>query len=240
MKFKYSGRILMALAALTAGAFLSAAGKPLKSARNAPVNWNQTVAKTDHDSYILGKPNGQVKLVEFISYTCSHCAHFEQQSADQLKLGLIQPGKGSVEVRSFVRDPIDMTVAVLTHCVPKERFFAVHSAFLRRQDAWIAPLNEVSPSERQRWFGGDLGTRMRYIATDFKFYDFMATQGFNRTTVDRCLADTALAGRLAQQTQNAVQSLRVNGTPSFLLDGVLLAGTSEWSALRLQIEARLR
>jgi protein-disulfide isomerase len=238
VKSNVVARIAMILAALFAGAALSAAGKPAKPAR-AP-NWNQTVTLTDRDSYVLGNPAAQVKLVEFISYTCPHCAHFEQQSADQLRLGFIAQGKGSVEVRNFVRDPVDLTVSLLVRCGPKEKFFTNHSVFLRSQSTWMAPLEDISPSERQRWFMADLPDRLRYIAADFHFYEIMGTLGYNRTAVDRCLADTALAARLASHTEEAEKTLFVRGTPTFMVDGIVLAGTSEWSALRPQLEARMR
>jgi protein-disulfide isomerase len=230
------GKVLMVLMALLGGAALVAAAKPTRA-----TNWNQTVAQTDHDSFLLGNPAAKVKLVEYISYTCPHCSHFEQQSADQLRLGFIAQGKGSIEVRSFVRDPIDMTVAVLTRCGPPARFFTRHSVFLRTQDTWIAPLADgVSPSENQRWFKGDVATRMRYIASDFHFHEIMGTLGIDRTTVDKCLNDAALAQRLADLTQKAEDEQFIHGTPTFMIDGVVLAGTTEWSMLRPQLEARLR
>lgn len=236
MTSKPLGRVMMVLMALLGGAALVAAGKPAR----AP-NWNQTVAQTDHDSFLLGNPDAKVKLVEYISYTCPHCSHFEQQSADQLRLGFIAQGKGSIEVRSFVRDPIDMTVAVLTRCGPPARFFTRHSVFLRTQDTWMAPLSDgVSPTENQRWFKADLATRMRYIASDFHFYEIMGTLGVDRTTTDKCLANTALAQRLADLTQQAEEKQFIHGTPAFMIDGALLAGTTEWSMLRPQLEARLR
>ena len=233
-------RLGLALTALAGAAAPLVAGKPLPPARTAPANWNVTVTQTDRESYILGNPEAKVRLVEFISYTCSHCAHFELESAGQLKLGMIQPGTGNLEVRSWVRDPIDMTVAVLVRCGPKEKFFANHAAFLRRQDAWMGPLERMSATQQQRWFTGDLATRMRYIAADFNFYAFMGTLGYNRAAVDRCLADTALAERLAERTAEATRTLRVRGTPTFMVDGLVLAGTTEWSQLRPQLEARLR
>lgn len=209
----------------------------------APANgdWSTIVKATPEGGFVMGNPDAKVKLVEYISYTCPHCSHFEQQSADQLRLGFIAQGKGSIEVRSFVRDPIDMTVAVLTRCGAPARFFTRHSVFLRTQDTWIAPLSDgVSPGENQRWFKGELATRMRYIASDFHFYEIMGTLGIDRTTTDKCLANAALAQRLADLTQQAEEKQFIHGTPTFMIDGVVLAGTSEWSMLRPQLEARLR
>jgi len=238
LKTNLLGKLALALGTIALGFSLGAAGKPLS--RPAPTNWYATVTQTDHDSYIQGNPAAPVKLVEFISYTCPHCAHFEQESADQLRIGMVMPGKGSVEVRSIVRDPIDMTVAVLVRCGPKEKFFGNHAAFLRGQARWIGPYETMSPTQQQRWFGtSDRATQMRYIAADFNLYAIMAGRGYDRIAVDRCLANTALAQRLADRTAEATTALRIRSTPSFMVDGVVLAGTTEWSVLRPQLEARL-
>jgi protein-disulfide isomerase len=234
--FKTLGMIALMLFGAVA---LSAAPKPARPAP-AGTNWNTVVTRTAQDTHILGNPAARIKLVEFISYTCPHCAHFEQQADAQLRLGFVANGKGSIEVRNFVRDPIDMTVALMTNCGPPSKFFMNHTAFLRSQEKWIVPYEDPSPAQRQRWFSGDFKTRTRAIATDFRFYDIMATRGYDRTTLDKCLADEALAKRLAKSTDDAVDKDFVQGTPSFMLDGVLLAGTNSWDVLRPQIEARLR
>ncbi|MCW1382608.1 DsbA family protein [Novosphingobium sp. KCTC 2891] len=225
------------LAALLGIAVLAGAGKPLPKAPSR--NWNATVVRTAQDSHVLGNPNASLKLVEYISYTCPHCAHFEKESDAQLRIGLIASGKGSIEVRSFVRDGIDMTVALLTHCGPPSKFFLNHAAFLRSQDTWLAPAASATDAQKQRWYSGTLASRTRAIASDLHFYDIMETRGYSRADIDRCLADKALADRLAAHTQEAVEKDFVNGTPSFLINGVPLSGTYSWAGLRPQIEARM-
>lgn len=221
--------------AATAALLLGGASPPAR-----PANWTQTAAVTPEGHHVLGNPAAPLRLVEFVSYTCPHCAQFEVESEAQLKLGMIGPGKGAVEVRNFVRDPIDITVALITNCVPANRFFPLHTAFMRTQPQWIGPLASSSPAQRQRWTTGPFASRTRAIASDFKFYEFMATRGMDRPTLDRCLANEALASKLARQTDDAVQALGVSGTPSFMIDGIVLAGTHNWQALRPQIMARTR
>jgi protein-disulfide isomerase len=202
-------------------------------------NWNAVITRTEHDSYVLGNPRAKVKLVAFISYTCPHCAAFEAESEGPLRLSFIAGGQGSLEVRSFVRDGVDLTVAMLTHCGPQSKFFLNHSAFLGSQSSWIAPAVAPSPMQKQRWYSGALATRLRYIATDFHFYQIMETRGYSRAEVDKCLADTALAKRLADGTDKAQKDYAIQGTPSFLIDNILLSGTYSWDVLRPQIEARM-
>lgn len=234
---KFLKTIGLAIAALCGAGLLVAAGKPLPKA--APRNWNATVTRTPQEGYLLGNPDAKVKLVAYISYTCPHCAHFEQESDAQLRIGMVGPGKGSLEVRPFLRNPIDLTVTLLAECGPPTKFFLNHSAFLRRQEEWMAPAYSLTDAQKARWSNPDFAVRMRAIASDLKLYDIMEKRGYERAEVDRCLANKPLADRLAQHTKDAVEQDFVAGTPAFVLNGLPLAGTGSWDTLKPQIEARL-
>lgn len=225
MKHLLRPALLLAAAALTIGA-------------SPPMDWNRVVTRTAQQSNVLGNPAAKVKLTTWVSYTCPHCAEFEREADAGLKLKYIRSGKVSVEIRHFVRDPIDLTVAMLTNCGPKDRFPLNHSAFMRGQAAWIGTLARSSKTQQTRWTSGALPVRARAIASDFGFYQIMASRGYDRVTVDRCLADVGMAQRLAAGTE-AGTKLGIDHTPSFALDGALLYGTSGWELLQPQIEARM-
>jgi protein-disulfide isomerase len=217
--------LLLAAAALTLGA-------------SPPQDWNRTVTRTAQQSNVLGNPAAKVKLTTWVSYTCPSCARFEQESDAGIKLKYIRSGKVSVEIRHFVRDPVDLTVAMLTNCGSKDKFPLNHSAFMRSQPVWIQTMARSSKAQQARWSTGDLPTRTRAIANDFRFFQIMATRGYDRVAVDRCLTDVAMAQRLAAGTE-AASKFGVDHTPSFALDGALLFGTGGWDLLQPQIEARM-
>ena len=227
-----------AVLALGAATTLGAQSKPLPS--SAKRNWNATVTVTPQGNHVLGNPAAAVRLTEFVSYTCPHCAHFETEADAPLRLTMVMNGKGSVEVRNFVRDPVDLTAALLTNCGPASKFFLNHSTFLRKQAQWIGPLASASAAQKARWTSGPFAQRTRYIAKDFGFYPIMQSRGYTPQQIDACLADEALAKRLAASTDEAADKLYVSGTPGFAINGVVLAGTHTWDALRPQLEARLR
>lgn len=221
---------------LALAAALSTGATPAQKAPGR--DWNRAVAVTPAGAHLRGNPDAEVKLVEFISYTCSHCADFEKQGGDALQVGYVASGKVSVEVRHLVRDPIDMTVALLTNCGDPSKFFLNHQMFLRQQEKWIAAQAKAGPAFQQRWSTGDFAARTRAVATDFGFYPMMASRGYDRQSVDRCLADEPEARRLAQMTQDALQS-GVRGTPSFLIDG-MLSDSHTWPDLDAELRARFK
>lgn len=222
---------VLRLAAMAIAATLCLAASPPRA------NWLATVAVTPSGSHIIGNPKAAVKLTEFVSYTCSHCAHFQQQADAPLGLVYVASGKVVLEIRNFVRDPIDLTAAMLTNCGGPARFQRNHNAFLLGQDKWIAVLGKATAAQQARWSTGSAMARRRAIANDFGFYRIMEQRGYDRPTVDRCLGDEAMAQRIAAQRAEG-DRLGVEGTPSFMLNDVLLAGTHDWPSLQAQLSAR--
>jgi protein-disulfide isomerase len=203
----------------------------LAAAPPARQNWNAVVSITPQGGHLIGNPAAPVKLVEYVSYTCPHCAQFEGEASAPLQLTFIAPGKGSVEYRPLLRNKIDLAVSLLAACGPISKFRANHAMFLSRQSDWFG---QVSPAQEQRWASPDFGSAMRAIASDLKLYDLMAGRGYTRPELDRCLSNKTAGSKLAQQSQFAVDKLNVNATPSFLINGKLLEAHS-WAELRPQL-----
>lgn len=225
-------RLVRPLLVLLLAAFALAAASPARR------DWSTAVAQTPAGGHLYGNPAAPLKLVEYISYTCPHCARFQQQGGEPLRTSYVAPGKVSVEIRHLVRDPIDLTAAMLANCGDPEKFLHNHDALLVGQDKWMQVLQNSTDTQRKRWDTGTLTERMRSIAADFGFYAIMARNGYARPAADRCLGDAAMVKRLTDQTAQS-ERLGIDSTPSFLLNGVLLAGTHDWPSLEAQLQARL-
>jgi hypothetical protein len=216
------------------GAILVAAGALLAGAAPTRSNWDTVVVETDY-GHRVGNPDAKVKLTQFFSYTCPHCAEFAQQGEGAIKLGYLMPGKVSVEYRHLIRDPVDLTVGMLVNCGATAKFTGNHEAFILGQSRWIAPLARSTSAQQQRWrTPGAVGRRS--IATDFGFYAIMERRGYRRTDVDRCLADDGMATRLAETSAREWDRPGVDSTPSFAINGVVMPGTHNWAALERQLK----
>lgn len=214
-------------AAALAGIALLASGQTNR-------NWNTVVTEID-GAHRIGNPEAKVKLVEFVSYTCPHCAEFTREADDRIKLGYIQPGALSLEIRHLIRDPVDLTVTMLANCGPASKFPLNHATFMLQQAKWIGPLASPTAAQRTRWTSGDGATRRRNIANDFGLYQIMVQRGYNRPELDRCLSDEAAATRFAEQSQKDWGRPGIGGTPAFAINGVVMPGTHTWTALERQL-----
>lgn len=227
--------------ALLTGAMLLVGAGPVRhhaGDSHSPANRTGMVTVTATGTHLLGDPAAKLKLTEYISYTCPHCAHFHAESDATLRLTMVAPGKGSIEVFPYIRNPIDMAAALLVECGGPARFTRLHDTFLNTQAQWMAKIGTLSDAQRARWDNGPVGGRMLAISADLDFYRIMDNAGLTRPQVDRCLTDGAAMKRLAAQTE-AATAAGVDATPSFAIDGVVLTGTHDWTMLAPQLQARL-
>ncbi len=239
MKSFRMGRTLRFVASISLVALAGVAGA--SSARQAAlplgisIDWANRIEARD-SGHVMGNPEAGNRLVEFMSYTCSHCAEFARTGDAAIKQLVVPRGKVSFEIRHMLRDPVDLTATLLTHCGDSDNFLANHQAIISRQAEWLAAARATSQAQRTRWNFGTNIARRRAIASDLGFYAIMDDRGYSRAAIDRCLADEAKANTLAETTQRDVTALGLEGTPSFVLDGKRLEGVHSWDALRPLLE----
>lgn len=200
-------------------------------------NWTTAVAENDN-GHLLGNPEAEVKLVEFMSYTCSHCADFARSGDQAIKLAYVPNGRVSFEIRHLLRDPVDLTAALLTHCGDPAKFPENHAAILYAQSEWMAKARAATQAQRSRWQFGTNGARRQAMASDLGFYTIMERRGYSRVALDRCLADEGKATALAEASQADLATYKLQGTPSFVVDGELLEGVFTWPALEKALGSR--
>lgn len=228
------------IAATLLAAFAAASPLIAKSAKpraaTTAAAWDTKLTRTTEGNHQYGNPAAMVRLVEFISYTCPHCAHYAEESQAPLLGGLVRQGKVAVEIRPFFRNLIDVPATLLAQCGPDAKFLGNHHAILAGQSDWLKAPPEGA---EQRWSGLEFGPRMKSIAIDMGLYKLMLGRGYTPVQLDQCLGNRALAEKLNVQTGAAVDKLGVQGTPSFLINGKLQE-VYGWAELRPLLEAVLR
>ncbi|MFM5922719.1 MAG: thioredoxin domain-containing protein [Novosphingobium sp.] len=219
------------LAVLVAAVLLDTGAAP------KTIGWNMTVAETPEGGHRLGNPDAKVRLVEYVSYASASSLRFEREAEGQLRLAYVASGKVSFEVRNLIRHPLDLTLAMLAGCGPKEKFFLNHAALIRSQDRWADMVKRATPSQRWRWTQSDIPSRNRAIASDLDLYEVMEVRGYDRLTVDKCLADKAAAAGITAQS-DAAQDDGIERVPAFSINGKLL-DIATWAQLRPLLDESL-
>lgn len=228
-------RLGAALIALGAVALTSPA-----SAAPAPVDWTRTVAAQPSGGFRMGNPRAKVKLVEFVSLTCSHCRHFEEEGGAALIAKYVKTGKVSLEFRNYVRDAFDMSASVIARCNGAKGFFPLTRALLRDQAKWTA-VADAAPKERLEAMQSlPTGRLVLEAARIAGLQKWAAARGLPAARTSQCLTNLKEIERLIEMTKGATdQYPDFPGTPSFLLNGELLGSTATWGELEPKLRAAL-
>ncbi|MDZ7588252.1 MAG: thioredoxin domain-containing protein [Parasphingorhabdus sp.] len=189
------------------------------SATEAPA---PRVTMSDVGGHVIGNPLAKNRLVEYISYTCSHCAEFETNASPVVRRDYVAKGVLTAEVRNLVRDPVDMTAALLARCGGPAKFFDNHRALMSAQTIWLNRVSAVPAAEQKGWYEGAFNVRMQKIARAAGFYTIMQKRGITVKQANVCMSDGAAQKAVLAMTRYAVDTLKIPGTPGFTLNDRLL------------------
>ena len=222
---------------LLAPIFAFAAAASLGSAIAAPPpgrDWSAVVTPALKGSYVIGNPQAKVKLVEYVSYTCPHCAHFNAESAAVLKGAMVRSGSTSVEIRNAVTNSVDLVATALARCVGPRAFPRYHDAVFANQQAWLdkarayveangAALRKQAPAAQLKTLAQ--GSGLAAIATG---------AGATPVAVAQCFATTKASDAAVAVARGLNPA--ITGTPAFEINGTLVQNVG-WAQLEPQLRA---
>jgi protein-disulfide isomerase len=193
-------------------------------------SWEQVVTKTPEGGFLMGNPDAPVKLIEFGSMTCPHCADFEED-VDELVNDYVKTGQVSFEFRNFVRDPYDIAGSLITRCGGPERFFPLTDAMFATQEEWIAKLQAAPPEKMQAVM--NMGPERQFVemAQLAGFQQWAAQRGLSPAQTSACLTNEAEINQLVQMNADATEQFNIPGTPAFVINGELVPNAASWDAL---------
>lgn len=239
-------RLAMAAAILPLALGLAACGKEegtaagLSGEKIAPIAapagkaWAETVVVTPEGGYRMGNPEAPIKLVEFGSLTCSHCAEFAHEASAELRDTFVASGRVSYEFRNFVRDPIDITAAQLTRCGAPESFFPLTDQVFAAQADIFKKAQEAGPA-LEAAANQPPEKRGLALAQALGFIEFFAARGIAADQAAACLAKAEDAQAIAQRASDQGEEFDVTGTPTFLINGSKIE-ENNWKAVKAKLE----
>lgn len=197
-------------------------------------DWSQVARPTAKGAYVFGNPAAPIKLVEYGSYTCSHCADFSKASAPVLKGQMIKSGKVSLEYRHLIRDPADLGAAILARCAGPRGFGAAHAMIFATQETWLAKVaayQQTNPGIDQQ----PLLAQARAYADASGLTAAIRARGLTPAAIKACFADKAAIDRVTAMTGDA--PIEVRSTPTFYLNGEIQP-PSTWEQLEPVLRAK--
>src|SRR3546814_13254190 len=87
----------------------TASGEPIEAVQApAGTTWADAVKATPEGGLVMGNPDAAIKIIEFASLTCSHCAESSENGFQALREQYVIQDKIKSELRNFLLDPLDI------------------------------------------------------------------------------------------------------------------------------------
>lgn len=149
--------------------------------------------------FSIGSSDAKVKMTEYASFTCPHCASFHSTVWPQLKADYIDTGKVHFTYREVYFDRYGLWAAMVARCGGEMRYFGIVDMLFDQQQEWAA-------SDDPNVVVGNLRTIGK-------------TAGLDDATLDACLKDGAKAEAMVAHFEKNFEADGIEGTPTFIIDG---------------------
>lgn len=163
----------------------------------------------------IGSADAKTTVQEWFSLTCTHCAEFQKTTFPQVKQGLIDGGQVRYVWHDYPLDQVALTAAMVARALPPERYEPFITTLLLTQDRWAFTRGVNSTDELAK---------------------LAALAGMPRQTFDATIGDAELKKAILSLQDEAEQKLGINSTPSFVINGRVVAGAIQYPAFRQAVE----
>ena len=168
----------------------------------------------------IGDENAPLTLFEFSSLGCGHCADFHLNMLPKLKQDFISQGKLKVVFVNFPLEKKSMKAALLVECLDNEDREKLLDTLFLKQREWML---------------------------SFKFEDLLRKYAndlnLSQEQINKCLSDENMVQEITANTQEAIDKLKMQGTPAFLFSSKdkneIVYGLSGYEKMKSYINSRL-
>lgn len=167
----------------------------------------------------LGKPDAPVKVFEYASMTCPHCARFAKDVFPTIKEKYIDTGKVMWTMREYPLDPRATAGFMLARCAGDDKYYAMIDVLFAQQDSWaFVDQAQVLPG-------------MLQIARQ---------AGFSEDQFNKCLADKDLFKGINAVKDRGADKFKIDGTPTFFINGKRKSGEITLDEFQQAVDAMIK
>jgi protein-disulfide isomerase len=166
----------------------------------------------------IGSPKAAVTITEYASMSCPHCAAWGENVFPLLRSRYIDTGKVRFVFREFPLDIKAAGASMLARCIAAgdaEKYFAVMKTMYQQLDLLLARTKET----------------LILIGK---------LNGMSEQQVANCETDQSLLDKLKADQQFAFETLKVDSTPTFFVNGQRLKGAMSFEELEAIIKPMLK
>ena len=152
-----------------------------------------------YEEMALGAEDAPITIVEYLSFTCPHCATFHNGVFKQLKSDYVDTGKVRFVFREVYFDPYGLWAAILARCGGGQKYFGLMDMLFQRQASWSRQPDGPSVAAR--------------------LFEIGRAAGLDDGTIQACFQDGPNAEFLVEKFKEFTEEDGISSTPSFVING---------------------
>lgn len=161
----------------------------------------------------LGRIDAPVTVYEYSSLTCPHCADFHRDTLPKLKANYIDTGKVRLVLRDYPLDRLSLVGAMMARCAPEQHYYKIVDILFSGQQGLVSAEN---PLETLKQTG--------------------RLAGMSDASLDACFSNESLLSAIQTVQEDARRIFDIRSTPSFVINGMLHAGTQDYAGLSVALD----
>jgi len=193
-------------------------------------DWTRVAVRTP-EGVRIGNPAATVRLVEYGSITCPHCAAFANQGGTVGLYRHVRTGRVSWEYRPYMIFPTDPGLFAALNCLPPGAFFPTVEQLYATQQTWVGRVQNYLEANQAQVVSMSIPARSAAMFRASQVEGLFRARGMTAAQLNACITNPANLQRIASNTQRASARLNIPGTPTFYVNGVQAQGIEFFSQL---------
>jgi protein-disulfide isomerase len=163
-----------------------------------------------------GRDDAPVKLIEYASMTCPHCASFHTERLPALTTEYVDTGRAQVIFREYPIGGNAILAAMIARCAGDQGFFPMIDVMFKTQGTWA---RQQDPRDA--------------------LFQIARQAGFTQDSFNACLNNQSILDGINWIKDRAAVEFEVDSTPTFFVNGKLIRGNATVDRFREEIEAAM-
>lgn len=170
------------------------------------------------DDIVMGDEGAPVTMIEYASFTCSHCRDFSTNVFGKLKADYIDTGKVRFIQRDVYFDAVGLGAGILARCNGEEKYSAISEVIFADQNTWLS--GKTMP---------EFEANLRKVG---------AKVGLTDAQMDSCWGDKQVIADLTTTFQANAGKDQIEGTPTFIINGEKV-NNQPYEGLKTVLDAKI-
>jgi len=144
--------------------------------------------------HFIGSKNAPIKIKEYFSLTCGHCATFHKSTLPKLKEKYIDSGKVQIEFIDYPLDGLALRAATIARTLPEESYVEAIDILLKKQQQWARSNN------------------IKELRSISKFF------GVSSKNFDIVMENLPLMQKIVEKMDQETKKFKIESTPTFIIN----------------------